>query len=58
MRKPDHKEQKPAAKKSCFALWHSIHDVDFDGVENDISEITHEPVTPVLGNIEPVWTDA
>ena len=38
--------------------WHAINDVDFDGVENDIPEITHGPGTPVLDNIGPVWTDA
>ena len=38
--------------------WHAIDDVDFNGVENDIPEITHRPGTPALDNIEPVWTDA
>ena len=38
--------------------WHAIDDVDFDGVENDIPEITHGLGTPVLDNIEPVWTNA
>ena len=34
-----------------------FHDVDFDGVGNDIPEITHRPRTPIFVNIEPVWTD-
>ena len=38
--------------------WYNIHEFDFDGVENDIPEITHGPEAPVLDNIEPVWTDA
>ena len=37
---------------------YAIDDVDFDGVENDIPEITDGPGTPVLDNIEPVQTDA
>ena len=35
---------------------YTIDDFDFDGVENDIPEITSEPETPVLDNIESVWT--
>ena len=38
--------------------WHVIDDVDFDGVENDIPEIIQGPAVPVLGNIEPVSTNA
>ena len=34
--------------------WHFIDYFDFDGVENDISEITHGPVTLVPDNIGPV----
>ena len=33
---------------------YAIDDVDFDGVENDIPEITYGPGTPALDNIEPV----
>lgn len=38
--------------------WHIINEVDFDGVENDIPDITHGPDTPVLDNIEAILTDA
>ena len=37
---------------------HTIDDIDFDGVENDIPEITHGSGIHVLENIEPAWTDA
>lgn len=35
-----------------------INEVDFDGVENDVPDITHGPVTPALDNIEAILTDA
>lgn len=38
--------------------WHAIDNADFDGVENDILEITEGPGTPEFENIEPTWTDA
>lgn len=38
--------------------WHIINEVDFDGVENDIPDITHGPATPALDNIEAILTDA
>ena len=38
--------------------WHAIDDADFDGVENDIQEITDASGTPVFDNIVSVWTDA
>ena len=38
--------------------WHAIDDVDFIGVGNDIPEMTDGPVTPVLDNIDPFWTNA
>ena len=44
---------------ACQELeWHAINDVDFDGVENDVPEITHGPRTLILDNVEPVWTDS
>ena len=35
-----------------------INEVDFDGVENDIPDITHGPATPAFDNIEAILTDA
>ena len=37
--------------------WHTIDDIDFNGVDNDIPEITHEPGTSVHDNIDPFWKD-
>ena len=37
-----------------YLEWHAIDDIDFDGVQNNIPEITHGPGTPALDNIEPV----
>ena len=36
--------------------WHDVDDVDFDDAEADILEIVHESGTPVLDDIELVWT--
>ena len=62
--KSDHKEQKPTTRELLCTMvfedfeWHIINEVDFDGVENDIPDITHGPDTPALDNIEAVLTDA
>ena len=56
------KNKSPLPKRVALAFqeleWHSIDDIDFDDVENDIPEINHGPGTHVLTNIEPVWMDA
>ena len=36
--------------------WYAVDDVDFDDAEADILEIVHESGTPVLDDIELVWT--
>ena len=53
-----HKNELVCAMALPELEWHVIDYVDFDGVENDIPEIIQGPGVPVLGNIEPVSTDA
>ena len=45
-------------QKEFIVLQHSLNEFDFDNAENDIPEITDGSRTPVLDNVEPVWTDA
>ena len=36
--------------------WHAIDDVDFDDNQVDISEIAPKSGTPVIENIQPIWS--